>query len=124
MAYPPGDVLRAHGIPPTARTRIVATLGPASSSEDGIRALVEAGVDVFRVNFSHGTCAEHAARVAAVRRAAGTRPVAVLQDLAGPKLRLTHPVSARAGDVITLPLPAALQPGDPRPLADRALPLQ
>src|SRR5439155_718668 len=113
IADRPGGVLRGRGISPTARTRIVATLGPASSSEDGIRALVEAGVDVFRVNFSHGTHAEHAARIAAVRCVAGARAIAILQDLAGPKLRLAHAVRARAGDVITLALPATVRPGDP-----------
>jgi len=117
-------VLRGRGISPTARTRIVATLGPASSSEDGIRALVEAGVDVFRVNFSHGTHAEHAARIAAVRRVAGARPIAILQDLAGPKLRLAHAVRARAGDVITLALPATVRPGDPVLLADGVMQLE
>ena len=117
-------MLRDRGISPTARTRIVATLGPASSSEDGIRALVEAGVDVFRVNFSHGTHAEHAARIAAVRGVAGARPIAILQDLAGPKLRLAHAVRARAGDVITLALPATVRPGDPVLLADGVMQLE
>ena len=72
------------------KTKIVATLGPASSSPDLIHALFQAGVDVFRFNFSHGTHAEHQARYAAVReveRATG-RPIAVLADLQGPKLRI------------------------------------
>src|SRR5690242_20268873 len=72
------------------RVKLVATLGPATSSPEAIGALVAAGLDVARLNFSHGTHAEHAARCAAVRaaaRAAG-RAVGVLADLQGPKTRL------------------------------------
>lgn len=72
------------------KTKIVATLGPASSSADMIHALFAAGVDVFRFNFSHGTHAQHQVMYAAVReveRATG-RPIAVLVDLQGPKLRI------------------------------------
>jgi pyruvate kinase len=70
--------------------KIVATLGPASSAPDQIRALFEAGVDVFRLNFSHGTHDDHRARFAAIRRVeSGTgRPIGILADLQGPKLRL------------------------------------
>ena len=71
------------------RTTIVATLGPATDTPDRIAELIHAGVDVFRLNFAHGTVEEHARRVAAVRaaeRSAG-HPVAILQDLAGPKIR-------------------------------------
>ena len=73
----------------TRRTKIVATLGPASESPDVVLALVDAGVDVFRVNLSHGSLDELAARVDAVRHAASVcdRVVAVLADLPGPKLR-------------------------------------
>ena len=71
-------------------TKIVATLGPASSSAEQIRALVEAGVDVFRLNFSHGTADEHRARAASVRQAAADcgRDIAILADLQGPKIRV------------------------------------
>lgn len=71
------------------RTKIVATLGPASDSEARIRQLIEAGMDVARVNFSHGTHEEHAARIARIRSQAEAvgRPVAILQDLQGPKIR-------------------------------------
>lgn len=72
------------------KAKIVATLGPASSSLDAIRTLFEAGADVFRFNFSHGTHADHLARYEAVRtveRETG-RPIAVLADLQGPKLRV------------------------------------
>jgi pyruvate kinase len=72
------------------RTKIVATLGPASSSEEVLRSLLTAGVDVVRLNFSHGTQEEHGARIELVRRLAHEmgRPVAVLQDLQGAKVRL------------------------------------
>jgi pyruvate kinase len=72
------------------RARIVATLGPASAAPEMVRALALAGVDVFRVNFSHGSHADHARAIHAVRKAedAVDRPLAVLADLQGPKLRL------------------------------------
>ena len=71
------------------RTKIVATVGPASNSEEAIRALIDAGVDVFRINLSHGSHAVHGAAIAAIRRVAqqlGT-PTAILADLCGPKIR-------------------------------------
>ena len=72
------------------RTRIVATLGPASSDAATIRALFQAGADVFRLNFSHGTRADHAERLAIIRKLETEfdRPVGVMLDLQGPKLRL------------------------------------
>src|SRR5437588_3237494 len=70
--------------------KIVATLGPSSSAPDRIRALFEAGVDVFRLNFSHGTHQDNRALFAAVRsiESAPGRPIGILADLQGPKLRL------------------------------------
>ena len=70
--------------------KIVATLGPASSDYETIRALFEAGADVFRLNMSHGTHAEQAARHAIIRKieADTGRPIAILADLQGPKLRV------------------------------------
>jgi pyruvate kinase len=72
------------------RTKIVATIGPASREPDTLRRMVEAGMDVARVNYSHGTLDEHAETIRRVRDAAGQagRPVAILQDLPGPKLRI------------------------------------
>ncbi|HZK48004.1 MAG TPA: pyruvate kinase, partial [Thermoleophilia bacterium] len=75
---------------PLRRTRIVATLGPACDRDSVIEGMLVAGMDVARINFSHGTHEDHARRIEAVRRvAAGMgRPVAVLQDLQGPKIRV------------------------------------
>jgi len=72
------------------RTKIVATIGPASREPDTLLRMVEAGMDVARLNYSHGTLDEHAETVRNVRDAAGRagHPVAILQDLPGPKLRI------------------------------------
>jgi pyruvate kinase len=72
------------------RTKIVATIGPASREPETLRRMVEGGMDVARLNYSHGTLEEHAETARRVRDAAGTvgRPVAILQDLPGPKLRI------------------------------------
>jgi len=81
------------------RTKIVATIGPASSSPAMLRRLIEARVSVFRLNFSHGTHEEHSAVVSSIRsisRELG-RHVAILQDLCGPKMRL-GPIP---GDMVT-----------------------
>src|SRR5262245_8694527 len=69
--------------------KIVATLGPATADRDTLRELLRAGVAVVRLNFSHGTHAEHAARVALVRELAAelALPIAILLDLQGPKIR-------------------------------------
>src|SRR5215472_11430007 len=71
--------------------KIVATLGPASSSRAMLRALFDAGVDVFRCNFSHGTHDDHRKLFAAIRQVEHDtgRPVGILADLQGPKLRLS-----------------------------------
>jgi pyruvate kinase len=91
-------------------TKIVATLGPASRQAQTIEALVAAGVDVFRLNFSHGTQSDHAGLFHLVReaaRAAG-RHVAVLQDLSGPKIRTGRLEGGKA---------IPLTPGEPLLLA-------
>ena len=82
----------------TSRTKIVATIGPASRDPRVLRQLLEAGVNVFRLNFSHGTHEEHTAVVADLRALSRERErhVAILQDLCGPKMRL----NPFPGDVI------------------------
>ncbi len=100
------------------RTKIVATLGPASSDAAAVRALVEAGLDVARLNFSHGTHDEHASLFAIVREVAAElgRPVAVLADLQGPKIRVGRieggAVAIEAGAEFFLTTEDA--PGSPR----------
>ncbi|HZG46532.1 MAG TPA: pyruvate kinase, partial [Allosphingosinicella sp.] len=77
-------------VPRSRKVRILATLGPASDTPEMIRALAEAGADAFRLNMSHGTHADHAQRVAAIRalEPALERPTTILVDLQGPKLRV------------------------------------
>jgi pyruvate kinase len=96
--------------------KIIATLGPASSDRETIRALFDAGADVFRLNFSHGTHAQHRERFDLIReieKEAG-RPIAVLMDLQGPKLRVgtfaAGPVTLVAGEAFRLDLDST--PGD------------
>jgi pyruvate kinase len=91
------------------KTKIIATLGPASSSDTVIQELIAAGVDVFRFNFSHGTHESHAGTIARVRRAAerSGRIIALLQDLSGPKIRTGRlrgytPVQLAVGDPLTI----------------------
>ena len=78
------------GAPARRRTKIVATLGPATSDPAVLERLIDGGADVLRLNFSHGSRAEHAENVAMAREAAGAanREVGLLGDLPGPKLRI------------------------------------
>ena len=75
---------------PYPRTKIVCTLGPATASRETLRSLMEAGLNVARLNFSHGTHEEHARTVALVRSTADElgRPIAILGDLQGPRIRI------------------------------------
>ncbi len=87
------------------RTKIVATIGPASREESVLRQLLWAGMDVARLNFSHGTHEEHAEVIRTLRRLAHRmgKPVAILQDLQGPKIRLgdlARPVRVQKGQVV------------------------
>jgi pyruvate kinase len=90
------------------RAKIVATLGPATSSYDNIRAIIDAGVDVARMNLSHGTYEVHEEVYRNVRKAAedSGRAVAVLVDLQGPKIRLgkfeAGPHELEVGDILTI----------------------
>lgn len=92
------------------RTRIIATLGPATSTAEAIETLFRAGVDVFRLNMSHG---DHAGKKALINRIRGVekavgRPIAIMADLQGPKLRIgtfaDGPVTLKPGAVFTLDL--------------------
>jgi pyruvate kinase len=89
------------------RTKIVATLGPASATSDLVTGLAKAGMDGARLNFSHGTHEEHGAYARLVRAAQEEvgRPIALIADLQGPKLRigeLEQPISLRAGDKVVV----------------------
>lgn len=118
------------------RAKIVATLGPATSSYGSIKAIIEAGVDVVRMNLSHGSYEVHEAVYALVRQAAEelNKPVAVLVDLQGPKIRLGKfsdgPHELHEGDIFKITteellgsrevcsttykgLPQDVSPGDP-----------
>ncbi len=126
------------------RTKIVCTIGPASRSPETLTRLVDAGMDVARLNFSHGNHAEHAAVIQALRAIAGRagRPIAILQDLSGIKIRIgaiaDGTVRLEPGSVFTLTtrdvpgdanevsvgfpdLPRCVKPGDRLLLADGAL---
>jgi pyruvate kinase len=88
-----------------ARTKIVCTIGPTSASPEMLRSLIDAGLDVARINFSHGTHEEHARTVAAIRSLAEEvkRPVAILGDLQGPRIRigeLSQPRMVTDGDTV------------------------
>jgi pyruvate kinase len=96
------------------KTKIVATLGAASRDEGVVRQLLEAGMDVARINLGHGSTAEHAASIAAARRAAAgsDTPLAVIIDLPGPKFRLgdlPRRLEVRAGDSVAFGPTAAAQ---------------
>src|SRR5688572_4439922 len=92
------------------RTKIVCTIGPASSDETVIREMIRAGMDVARINFSHGEHDTHARNIATIRRIAEEEGaiVAILGDLQGPKIRLgkiaNEPITLNKGDRLTLTL--------------------
>jgi len=90
---------------PFRRTKIVATVGPACNTPEILRAMIVAGVNTFRLNFSHGSHSDHQRHVRMIRQLAFelNRPVGILQDLQGPKIRLGK---FPAGSVV-------VQTGDP-----------
>ena len=134
-------------LPPTRHTKIVATIGPASASPPIVDALIRAGVDVVRLNFSHGTHETHAAVCSVVRSAAANagRHVAILQDLSGPKIRTGgleggQPIDLLAGEPLRVaagdgagnarriftsyaPIVASARPGDRLLLDDGSIEL-
>ena len=89
------------------RTKIVCTLGPASATEEALRGLAEAGMNVARLNFSHGTHEQHAETIALLRQVADSmdRPIAIIGDLQGPRIRvgdLPEPITVEQGEDIVL----------------------
>ena len=134
-AAPPTGAREGARSLPRHKTRVVATIGPASESPEVLARMLAAGMDVARINLSHGDFEGHARVIARLReasRAAG-RPLAILADLPGPKLRIgrlaREPIELRAGDAFTLAtgggagdergvpvsferLPAVVRPGD------------
>lgn len=131
----------------TRNTKIVCTIGPASETRDVLGRMMDAGMNVARLNFSHGTHAEHAAKIVLLRQLAEEKglPIAILQDLAGPKIRTgafaCGSITLKPGDEFILTardvpgnekevgltyreLPQDVQKGDILLLADGALELQ
>jgi pyruvate kinase len=129
------------------RTKIVCTIGPASRSPEKLEQLIKAGLNVARLNFSHGTQSEHQEVITTIRRIAAklSLPIAILQDLAGPKIRIgkiesgqitlksgarfiltTREVPGNENEVsVNYPdLPKDVQPGDSLLLSDGALELE
>ncbi len=129
------------------KTKIVCTIGPASESSPVLQSLIEGGMDVARLNFSHGTYEEHLRKIKAIRYLSDRlkKTVTILQDLSGPKIRIGRVrnggIDLRRGERFTLtsrkilgdekgvsvsyrPLPQEVQPGDTLLLADGAIELQ
>jgi len=133
-------------VPARLATKIVCTIGPASSSPSVLGHMIHAGMDVARINFSHGTYEEHLKSIKAIRKVSHSlrRPVAILQDLPGPKLRVgklaSDPMHLRRLDTVTLTtkpskargkipvayphLPKAVKKGDMIYLADGSIRLE
>jgi pyruvate kinase len=112
----------------TRRAKIVCTLGPASNTPEMIDRLVQAGLDVARLNFSHGAHETHAATIAAIREISGRyeQPVAILADLQGPKIRTGllrdgKPVQLCDGQSLTITTRDV--PGDERVISTNYTPL-
>ena len=88
--------------------KIVSTLGPASSEETTLRKMIEAGLDVARLNFSHGTQNQHEENIALIRRLSKecNKPITILADLQGPKLRIgkleNNEITLTEGQIIAL----------------------
>jgi pyruvate kinase len=148
--WPDGFDISSPGAPVVIprRAKIVCTLGPATSSQQMIERLMRAGMDVARLNFSHGTHAEHARRMMLIRRASAKfkKPTGILADLQGPKIRTGalvggQPVRLRAGQrfIITTdevpgtaervsttfqPLPKSVREGDQVLLSDGEIALR
>ena len=131
---------------PPNKTRIVATIGPASESPQMLERLIRAGMNIARLNFSHGDFGGHGDRIARIRAAekATGRRVTIMADLPGPKMRVgkidPEPVHLVPGEMFTLtsedivgdarrvsmsfePLPRVVKPGDRLFLSDGLIPV-
>ena len=135
-------------VSPLRRTKIICTIGPSSNSEPALRSLFEVGMDIARLNFSHGSHQEHATAIRNLRRVAEAegRTVCILEDLQGPKIRTGplaghQPVTLEAGGTITITtrdregtsdlvattfkgLPQEVRPGSPILLSDGRIELE
>ncbi len=102
----------------SCRTKIVCTLGPATATRETLRGVVKAGLNVARINFSHGTHEQHAETIKLIRSVADEleRPIAILGDLQGPRIRigdLPGPVQLENGtDVVLVPEPEVAHPNE------------
>ena len=99
----------------TRKAKIVATIGPASQKEEILEQLIHAGMNVARMNFSHGTHEQHAERIALIRKVAERLgvPIGILQDLQGPKIRvgeLPEILQLSEGELVTLYAPGTTPP--------------
>jgi len=110
------------------KTKIIATLGPASSSEAIIEKLIKSGVDVFRLNFSHGDHSSHLGAIKKVRAIAKNlkKPVAILQDLQGPKIRVgklknSEPIYLKQGHTVKITTKDVLGSGSVIPITYKNL---
>ena len=94
--------------PMPTKTKIIATLGPATDNEKILQAMIEAGTSLFRLNFSHGTYQEHQTRIELIRKYEKRlgKNLAIIQDLSGPKIRLgklfSEPMELKTGEVVRL----------------------
>src|SRR5437588_8866984 len=107
------------------RTKIVATIGPASATPDQLRALIDAGMDAARLNLSHGSHEDHATRAQLVRdlQEERGRPLALIADLQGPKIRvgtLAQPLPLATGGEVTVVYADSAKDGE-LPLAPAAI---
>lgn len=115
-------------MPGNRKAKIICTIGPSSSSEEAIAGLIHAGMDVARLNFSHGKTDEHQLRIERIRRIARAlgRPVAILQDVQGPKIRVGTfeggKLLVREADQVTLTTRDVIGRGTVIPVTAKTLP--
>src|SRR3984885_5251878 len=105
----PAEISASSAVPPARRAKIICTIGPACHSEAAMRDLLRLGMDVARLNFSHGSHEDHARNIERLRRAAEKedRTLCILQDLQGPKIRTGRlerhqPVLLKSGSTVVI----------------------